>query len=515
MSDTQRYSLLDRELLSVDTANGPDKLTLPAALAGLVRGEVHSFRALQAHQWQAWFSFLSQLAAMAVSRHNDGKLPNAADEWRELLLSLSGDEESAWALVEHDVSRPAFLQSPVPEGSLDEAGYKSDIPTPDGLDMLVTSKNHDVKRHRIRRPDVEHWLYALVTLQTLEGFLGRGNYGIVRMNGGFAARPFVEFTPGLSWSERFREDVDRLLTNRKDIADQFEFDESGHALLWMEPWDGAKSSGYSLDELDPYFLEICRRIRFRYDDALECWRCNTKGARVYTSKSFAGITGDPWTPIEGSEKAMNVVASGFPYTRVRELLFGEKFTRPPLLEIDGEAGYFFGAGLARGQGKTDGLHRRIVEIGEQPSRLFGDRESRNKLAELSKARIERTARAKERVLRPALYRIVGGGKTGGVDYEEIQRWEDAFTAAVDEEFFPALWRDAELDEEAANKHWQEFLLEVAQEQLEDAIDAAPISAARRYRVIATAESIFESRAYDELPLAKKRNTNQEESSHDT
>ena len=267
MTDTQQHSLLDRQLISVETNEGPTKLSLPGALAGLVRGEVHSFRALRAHQWQAWFSFLTQLAAMAVSRHNDGSLPDEASRWRELLLELSGGEESAWALVEHDVSRPAFMQSPIPEGSLDEAGYKSDIPTPDGLDMLVTSKNHDVKRHRIRNPDVEHWVYALVTLQTLEGFFGRGNYGIVRMNGGFAARPFVEFTPGLSWSERFRDDVERLVANRAEIADQFEFDRAGHALLWLEPWDGAKSGGYSLDDLDPYFLEICRRIRFRDEDA--------------------------------------------------------------------------------------------------------------------------------------------------------------------------------------------------------------------------------------------------------
>jgi CRISPR system Cascade subunit CasA len=56
------------------------------------------------------------------------------------LLKLADGSEAAWHLVVDDVSQPAFMQPPVPEGSLEEAKYSSDIQTPDELDMLVTSK---------------------------------------------------------------------------------------------------------------------------------------------------------------------------------------------------------------------------------------------------------------------------------------------------------------------------------------------------------------------------------------
>jgi CRISPR system Cascade subunit CasA len=48
----------------------------------------------------------------------------------------------------------------------------------------------------------EHWFYALLTLQTMQGFLGAGNYGISRMNGGFASRPSVGLAPSDRWGMR-------------------------------------------------------------------------------------------------------------------------------------------------------------------------------------------------------------------------------------------------------------------------------------------------------------------------
>ena len=92
----------------------------------------------------------------------------------------------AWELVVDDWSKPALLQPPT-VAATDRAAYKNRLPTPDALDMLVTAKNHDLKQERMVGASEQDWLFALVTLQTTEGFLGAGNYGVSRMNGGSPA----------------------------------------------------------------------------------------------------------------------------------------------------------------------------------------------------------------------------------------------------------------------------------------------------------------------------------------
>ena len=52
--------------------------------------------------------------------------------------------------------------------------YKNRVETPDELDMLVTGKNHDLKVNVAVNPDLDDWLLALLTLQTMEGVYGRG-----------------------------------------------------------------------------------------------------------------------------------------------------------------------------------------------------------------------------------------------------------------------------------------------------------------------------------------------------
>ena len=61
--------------------------------------------------------------------------------------------------------------------------------------MLVTAKNHDLKSSIAAQANVDDWIFALVTLQTMEGFGGVGNYGIARMNSGFGNRPAFSLAP--------------------------------------------------------------------------------------------------------------------------------------------------------------------------------------------------------------------------------------------------------------------------------------------------------------------------------
>ena len=80
----------------------------------------------------------------------------------------------------------------------------------DALDMLVTSKNHDLKAARIHHAHADDWLFALISLQTQEGFLGSGNYGVSRMNGGFASRPGVGVAMVGAWGQRWQSDITRI-----------------------------------------------------------------------------------------------------------------------------------------------------------------------------------------------------------------------------------------------------------------------------------------------------------------
>lgn len=193
-------SLLTKKLISVRGREGAGQADIAELLALLASDDVVALPALRPHQRYPLHCFLAQVGAMALLAGGEHEPPQDAGLWRELLRSLTpgfpGGEP--WSLVVDDLAKPAFLQPPVPEGSW-EALRKVET-TPDALDMLVTAKNHDLKAARLHRADSEHWFFALLTLQTWEGFLGSGNYGISRMNGGFASRPFVGPAPaGGSW----------------------------------------------------------------------------------------------------------------------------------------------------------------------------------------------------------------------------------------------------------------------------------------------------------------------------
>jgi CRISPR system Cascade subunit CasA len=501
-----RFSLLDEELFRVQTREQTVQMTLPAILHALDRDRILSFEALQPHQEQAWYSFLVQLAAMAVVRANDRTVPETPEEWRDALLALADGTANAWRLAVSDVEEPAFLQSPVPEGALDDANYKNDVPTPSDLDVLVTSKNHDVKQQRISQPRPEHWIYALVTLQTMEGFLGRGNYGIIRMNGGFGNRPFVGLSPELSFGARFQRDLRVLVSEHDRLTDLFD-PENGYTLLWRVPWSGPKTSDVTLSDCDPYVIEVCRRIRFteKQDDVV-CWRANTKGQRIDVPSSLNGRTEDPWTPIDrDEEKALTLSGEGFTYEKLHDIFLSGRYAKPMALQPhdhDSEAMYLTARSMVRGQGKTEGLHHRIVPIPEEVSVLFSDEGEMKALAERAEARVEKAADVESNVLRPAVAALLSAGQDEDVDWEQVQPWIDAFDDTVDDHFFDYLWASVEADDEAeAEREWESFLRDEAERQFEEAQESAPLPDIRRWEAISAARSVFHARIDDVLNAA--------------
>lgn len=152
-------NLLTDPLLSVDTAKGTQHFNLPRLLAGLGNDEVTGLPGVQRHQEDPFHIFLCYLAAAVMVREGVDSPCQSEDFWREGIRRLTGrDHDLAWTLVVDDPTKPAFMQPPLPSAS-DAKKLKLKATTPDGLDLLPTAKNHDLKRSRMNLPTTEQWVY--------------------------------------------------------------------------------------------------------------------------------------------------------------------------------------------------------------------------------------------------------------------------------------------------------------------------------------------------------------------
>src|SRR5574344_1861820 len=129
--------------------------SLPQLLAALAANEVRDFPALRPHQRHPWHAFLVQLAAIALHHAGQSEPWQDAQDWRAALLALTPDDPdgAAWCLVT----------------------------PPDRMDMIGTSKNHDLKRARAGQANANDWFFALVSLQTQAGSNSGSYKGISRM----------------------------------------------------------------------------------------------------------------------------------------------------------------------------------------------------------------------------------------------------------------------------------------------------------------------------------------------
>src|SRR6266436_1783467 len=358
--------LVDPIIGVLDIEGQREHLSLPQLYFRLGLDEIATFPALRPHQRHAWHALLCQLGTLACLKSRLSAPPEDSGGWCAALRALTpefpGDEP--WMLVTSP-DKPAFFQAVV--GELD--GFRP-LSTPDELDMLVTAKNHDLKGARLSSAEADDWLFALVTLQTMEGFLGAGNYGICRINGVFANRPGFSVSPPGRIGCHMMRDIKRLIAIREEVLEKnAAFDQHGLALVWLRPWTGASS--LQPTELDPYFIEICRRVRLvSHEGRLSVLAAGSKVARIDFGKEARGLTGDPWTPIEikdGGVKALTVDARGFTYKRMADILFEKGFRHAPLQQIgksdpQGCSYVLICRALARGQGKTEGLHERRIVV---------------------------------------------------------------------------------------------------------------------------------------------------------
>ena len=215
------FNLLSDPLLTV---TGGRAVSLPELFASLAKREVREFPFLRPHQRPSWHMFLVQIGALAVWGAGWKELPDDPARWREALRKLTDafPDEEPWQLVVEDWARPAFLQPPDP-GDL----KWSPADTPDELDLLILSKNHDLKRGTLQQASAEHWVYLLISVQTTVGFFGQKKYGIARMNGGFANRPLLGLVPApggtqsIDPSQWWIRDVQALIEIRREPPTSF------------------------------------------------------------------------------------------------------------------------------------------------------------------------------------------------------------------------------------------------------------------------------------------------------
>ena len=513
-------NLLDTPIVTTTAPAGSETIrrTLPEALAGLASDEIRDFPRLRPHQRHVWHALLCQLAVLAMREVGLAEPPVSAETWRAALLALTPKDPdgAAWSRVAPP-DRPAFLQPPIPGGDLSD--FKT-VETPDAVDMLVMSKNHDLKAGTQPADDPELWLYALVSLQTQEGFLGAGNFGISRMNGGFASRPALAVGPDGGASERFRRDVAQMNATKDEIAARFGYCTTGGLrLVWLEPWDGASS--LPLSSLDTYYIEICRRVRLeQHGGGLVARAAGSKVTRI-EAKAANGVTGDPWTPVittkEGA-KALTVDARGWSYRQLVRLLFPraddkkEQITAAPLQAMTADDAprdlTFLARALVRGQGKTEGFFERRIPVSKTMRSILGAGRPTDAAAAIAHERVGDAGKFASKVLFPAVMSVLAGapdtdaGERARDDDKTKDRTRarlDRFDDGVDGRFFEDLDLElAEVDDDAgrraARARWIRDRLKPLGRDVLDEVIASAVSPGvnREWRIRVAAHDLFDA-----------------------
>lgn len=496
------HDLLHDNLIGITMDAGQRTVTLPDLLALLAAGQVNGYTALRAHQADPWHVFLVQAAASVLARRPAPKLPTDPTYWREGLLDLADGKATAWHLVVEEVTKPAFLQHPLAGQAELEQDFGVKAATPDQLDILVTAKDHDVKMARAQPDALQAWVFALLTYQTTSGFLGAGNYGSIRMNGGFASRPVVSLINDPQVSRRFIDEVMRLLDIRSSLVKNYRYCSRGIVITWVAPWS-RQDHQFQMHDLEPWFIEAARAVRLvRRAGGCVALGSATKARQIGPRSVDSGDVGDPWIPINVEDKkkgrsALTVSGGGWTPKLITRLLFQQGFELTALQKPrDGASGLWFtGSVIVRGQGTTEGFHRFSVPIPPKARRTLLREESLHRLGKLAQELLA-DASAAERALGTAVMCLAEGGpEVLDVNNPTVDAWakkvrRDLFQGWEDS-YFPMLWRAAETqDMTEIIIPWRAELVAQARQALRDAERRLPLPSARRYRALVRAESVL-------------------------
>lgn len=504
------HSLLSAPLFRVTLDSSPAaiRLSLPQVLARLSAADALTFPALRPHQQAPWHAFLVQLAYLTLELQDDPRPPTTPEAWVDLLRNLTPDhpDDGPWHLVNTDWQKPAFLQPPCSPGR--EVDFKRSADAAQDIDLLVTARHHDEKTGKLPldERELDTLVYALIALQGWSSFLGAGNYGSMRMNGGFSSRPQFRLAYLRGSGAEFLRDLAALLDDREGLSEQFrEAHRDGaaaeHRLLWLPLWD---EGSLPLGSVHPYALEVCRRVRLvRHQGLLLLRRASSNAMRV-AAKEQRGVVLDPWVPVlTGDEpKALTAQAHSLSYRKLQELVFDRSKVELPVLAKPSDREYnasqpgvFIAQVLVSGDGGTDGWLSRELPM---PAPVLSQWHSAPAvLAQRSQLFVSLAGLAAGKVLRSALLQFMDGGDK--VDWKNrdftraVEPWLSRFEAAVDEVFFEQLFatieaRQGDID---AQRQWVSWLAKACWEHLTLASEALPTRQGSRHFALARAQRLME------------------------
>ena len=508
-------NLLTDDVLTVTTRDGGagEAASLPSLLAGMARGEVTGFPAMRPHQRPAWHMFLVQLGALAMWTARQSDLPTQPGTWADLLRALTPDhaDDAPWRLVGLEATKPAFMQPPVPREQHGKGLKWSQVETPDALDLLITSRNHDLKQAVAKNASAEDWIFALVSLQTSEGWGGRTKYGIVRMNGAYSSRAMLGLAPtrerdmSIDPSAWWARDVRRLLRERTESPTAPWGTVGGQAILWCLAWP----EGTQLEpgKLDPWFIEVCRRIRLsKVDGHLTACSSTSRLLRI-DGKTFNGNVGDPWAPVDKqSGKSLTLGNRSFTYKLLHELLYSGSWEKPLLAQDSAEDPddlAIVAEALSRGKNKTWGFQSRVVPVPRSVRRLFFS----DPAHKLAKAQLDEV----EGVERALKYAVALGAAHGS--HEELEKAKpeerrrlDKFAGpateylerTADRLFFSSLWERVAAAKRDDDRHdakvdFLRKLKDAGEAALDEALATCPRRAVTKERARVRAHRAFDAK----------------------
>lgn len=531
-------NLLDERLLYYRRRGTGERVatTLPELFVAMAQDQVRDFPALRPHQRHPWHAFLVQLAAIALHRAGRTQPFATPDEWRAGLLALTPDDPdgAAWCLVT-PVERPAFMQAPVLAGL--DSKWESKTAA-DEIDVIKASKNHDLKSQRMTRTTPEDWIFALISLQTQSPGDSGSYKESSRMDGGWGRRPGIGIVPPGGYGCRWLRDQRILLSARDKISETFGLDQEGAAITWLLPWDGSAHSSLMVSALDPFYIEVSRRIRFVYESgAINAKTATTPSPRIKPVEG--GLTGDIWSPIDSDKdgrKVLTVRPAGFGYRTAVNLLVPGRFELAPAMKIqrsDPPVGLTLNMqSIAWGPKNTNaGYHVRDVRIGKKLAAMLSAMKQLeiDRLAEISKSRVDQIHEVSW-MLEQALAVLFTNdaqsesNKKNDSIKERAKRFAQPFEALCDAQFFPELIDEIEADDrEVVREEWLLDLAKRAKRVLQSAFDAGPRSGQLRYRAQSAAlERLDRSMRGSKLPafaqalksMKSTQSTSTEEETHE-
>lgn len=492
-----RDCLLCDPLFGVDTPHGRRTMTLPEIVAGLLGGdEVMGFPGLARVQRGAWWRFLVRAGAQVMAAdqfklggtevHDATELQVAVEE------RMRREAPGGWCLYQPDHGRPGFLQSPVP-AALRDTGLECD-PGSAGLFYGGGLKNHHRKTRGVQDSDAEQMVYALVTLQGIVSWGGRGNqatqFSIRRGHG--CGTPFVGVRlPTLG--ETFRNDVAVLLASVERLrALGLEGDLWA---LWTYPFD--TNSSIPLADLAPFFVPFAR-IR-RLDEPTQTGRYAgvrrwNSSARMVADPSEGGDLGDTFSPLQVDKDRRRVLGAtpeGYGYRGVCNVLFGEDMVPPASITEDPEM-------RVRRATVVRLLFEGVEYAGAVPVTFhcsevpLPQRGAVSLIEEPVESRVLATAFLKaaddgRKALQVGLARVLErapGKKLSNAQWGRINVWVDHFESRVDSTFFrhfgQALGADGQ-DRDLAKLAWATHVANQAEDVFRAALPALPVAGHGRYR----------------------------------